>query len=103
MISAGIRLYLCLPTFYVSLPGSLSDGSIGAALSNLRIATAGVYHNLILCFVLFLLRGSGGGGHHILTGWMYVAVEAGVIITHVNEVRLSHLDKAIMSDPFPRN
>lgn len=87
MISTGIYVYVILPTCYVALPGSLTSISpISTALSNLRIATAGVYHNFILCFVIYLLQDSGGGVSNVMSGWAYQSVEGGLMITKIDPV-----------------
>ncbi|GAA6009641.1 hypothetical protein JCM10207_004136 [Rhodosporidiobolus poonsookiae] len=61
LFSTGLHLYLLvLPTFYVALPSS-SSGGADAALTDLRIAAAGVWHNLLLAATTWAISDGGVG------------------------------------------
>ncbi|KAL8292422.1 hypothetical protein RQP46_001034 [Phenoliferia psychrophenolica] len=55
LLSTGVHLWVALPTFYVSLPSATQS----SPTSELRIATAGVWHNLILVAFYWLLSEQG--------------------------------------------
>lgn len=111
VLSCGIKLYvLLLPVFYVEVVLSAahhpSSSSLLAAatssLTELRIATAGVWHNLVLALVVSVLAAgregeesgalSGGGlGFGTRIGEalrLWKRMEEGVLVTAVDEVSL---------------
>lgn len=96
MISMGVYIYLILPTFYVSLPRSTYEQSttVKGAISTLRIATAGIYHNLVLCAIVYLLQASGGGMSTRLTGWAYELVDGGISVSHIASVSHAYMPRS---------
>ncbi|GAA5992205.1 hypothetical protein JCM10908_001819 [Rhodotorula pacifica] len=115
LLSCGIKLYFLLfPTFYVELesPAAAASSSFLAtrscaatALTDLRIATAGVWHNVVLAAAVWVLAGGDGGGSDSSTdgvaerSWggglgvgtragealgLWERMEEGVVVTAVN-------------------
>jgi hypothetical protein len=71
-----VHLYILLPTFYVALPSS------SHLVSNLRVATAGVYHNVVLCLFIYLLTWKALGP--ILSYPFFTDVDGGVLVVGVD-------------------
>ncbi|GAA5874133.1 hypothetical protein JCM1840_000361 [Sporobolomyces johnsonii] len=114
LVSTGIHLYLFLPTFYVSLPAPASTAS-QSPLTNLRITSAGVWHNLGMAGAVWLLSNEGGGASRwMLEKGAMDGVESGVkvvdvdkhsplhshlppnsLITHLNDLELDSSDSPL--------
>lgn len=77
-----MHLWVALPTFYVSLPAAAPT----APTSELRIATAGVWHNLILVAVYWVLSEQGAGFAKAAVSPMFRAVDGGVLVVSVKSV-----------------
>ncbi|GAA5870477.1 hypothetical protein JCM8547_004042 [Rhodosporidiobolus lusitaniae] len=88
LLSAGIHLILLvLPTFYVSLPSSSSTLSFSPAQTDLRVAAAGVWHNLVLLGGAWVLS-DAGAGWELRMGEVLGAVERreeGVVVAGVEK------------------
>ncbi|GAA5935167.1 hypothetical protein JCM10213_000665 [Rhodosporidiobolus nylandii] len=85
LLSAGLHLYLFLPTFYVTLPASADPTS--SALTDLRVASAGVWHNLLLIAAAGVLSDAGAGiGRTLALAVGFVtAAEEGVVVVDVEK------------------
>ncbi|GAA5883173.1 hypothetical protein JCM16303_006125 [Sporobolomyces ruberrimus] len=128
ILSTGLHLFfLLLPTFYVSLPISTFTNSIsptspystllsgpGSGLTDLRIASAGVWHNVLLVIIGGVGMGKEVGGigwaEGFVRGWGMKGIEEGVrvvevtnpilrsllplttLITHLNDLELDSSD-----------
>lgn len=100
LLSCGVKLYFLLfPTFYVELESATAAAT---ALTELRIATAGVWHNLVLAVAVWILAGGSGGrgkepgpfvwgglslGTYLGEGLgLWERLEEGVLVTAVDRV-----------------
>lgn len=77
VLSIGFQLFIALPTFFVALPNSKRS---------LRVATAGVWHNLILVAAVWLLSTEGGGAGQVLSWPFFRVVDGGVAVLSVDSV-----------------
>ncbi|SCV69570.1 BQ2448_2590 [Microbotryum intermedium] len=85
LLSIGFRFHLIVPTFYVELPSSTtSHSSVASSTTNLRIAAAGVWHNLLLVAFTWLISSNGLGWGNAITRVFYDSVEGGVLVTDVD-------------------
>ncbi|CEQ39390.1 SPOSA6832_00924 [Sporobolomyces salmonicolor] len=85
LLSTGIHLYLFLPTLYVSLPAS-TPATSQSPFTDLRVASAGVWHNLGMAGAVWMLSDEGGG----VSRWMLEkgamdGVDSGVTVVEVDE------------------
>ncbi|GAA5968383.1 hypothetical protein JCM11641_007614 [Rhodosporidiobolus odoratus] len=92
LLSVGFHLYfpLLLPTFYVALPSASSSLSFEAGtspLTDLRLATAGVWHNLLLVGGAWAMAesGLGVGGALAEAVGAVERVEEGVVVDEVDK------------------
>ncbi|SCZ97104.1 BZ3500_MvSof-1268-A1-R1_Chr4-2g06993 [Microbotryum saponariae] len=104
LLSIGFRLNLIVPTFYVELPSSTtSHSSVASSTTDLRIAAAGVWHNLLLVGFTWLISSNGLGWGSLFTRVFYESVEGGVLVTEVDltsplyellppRIKITHLD-----------
>lgn len=81
LLSAGVHLYVALPTFYVSLP---------AGRPSLRISAAGVWHNILLVVIVWLLSAEGAGVGRLFASAFFRSVDGGVAVIGVNSASLLH-------------
>ncbi|KAK4057421.1 hypothetical protein OIO90_001490 [Microbotryomycetes sp. JL221] len=105
IISTGMHLVVALPTFYVNL---------AAEKQSLRILGAGIWHNLALVIVVWLLSSSGGRVGNIVALPFFESVKNGLavvsvvqtsplhpflpprsVITHLDDVELDSASKPI--------
>ncbi|GAA5960555.1 hypothetical protein JCM21900_002840 [Sporobolomyces salmonicolor] len=85
LLSTGIHLYLFLPTLYVSLSAP-APATSQSPFTDLRVASAGVWHNLGMAGAVWMLSDEGGG----VSRWMLEqgamdGVESGVTVVGVDE------------------
>lgn len=81
ILSTGLHLYIILPTFYVSLPDTSPS-----KFSDLRIATAGVWHNLVLVLVVLGLSEKGIGIGKYFEKIGFKDVEGGLLVVSIDSV-----------------
>ena len=79
-------MYLLLPTFYVSLAASSNPTSQISAVSDLRIASAGVWHSIVLVGVAWGMSEQGIGVGGFLGDWLGTPVGGGVVVVDVDSV-----------------
>ncbi|KDE03931.1 hypothetical protein MVLG_05623 [Microbotryum lychnidis-dioicae p1A1 Lamole] len=104
LLSIGFHLNLIVPTFYVELPSSTTSHSpVTSSTTDLRIAAAGVWHNLLLVGITWLISLNGLGWGSLFTRVFYESVEGGVLVTEVDltsplyellqpRIKITHLD-----------
>ena len=77
LLSVGFHLVVALPTFFVSLPSTKRS---------LRVASAGIWHNILLVMVVWMLSSEGGGVGRILAWPFFRSVDGGVAVLSVDSV-----------------
>lgn len=114
LLSCGFKLYFfVLPAFYVELPTVAADDVPLPPPTRLRIASAGVWHNLVLALAVWILAGGEARDAGLEAGLgmsrkvgeglgLWETLDDGVVVTAVSAVSLFCMFRASRRSPDSR-